>query len=192
MDKPRTEGENFACERGVIKPGEACCGNCGWACPPYNPELDGRYVSCAFYHQDFPIKPVTYCCRAWGSNDNVSCGVVPDWCEPYTRRRLTREEIDANLSSEAVRERLHAKERSGTFKREAALRLNRKAASKDSSFSLQERSESPDQSLPRPSQPVKPDFDKVNENIRHRLKENPEELNQLMQDLFESMPPYIH
>lgn len=118
----RNEDERVMIYLGNMKPGEACCGNCGWACPPWNPDLDGRYANCAFpSYQDFPLKPATAFYRCW--TDDASVGVVPEWCEPYTKRRLTKEEIDANLSPQAVVNRIHAQENNGTFKRKTAEHL---------------------------------------------------------------------
>lgn len=107
----------------------ANCGNCGEAFPPLCESQEGRYVQCLFYEpeSDGVLKPVGYVCKAWDSH--VSAGLAPYWCEPYTKKRRSPEEISANFTPEAVRRRMEAKENNGAFKREAAKLIRRKAAS---------------------------------------------------------------
>lgn len=95
------------------------CGNCGQAFPPCNPDHTGRYVYCSEWDT---TKEAARSCKAW-ADDTFSAGAAPYWCEPYTKRRLTQDEIDANQTAKAVRMRLNAMENNGTFKRKAAAHL---------------------------------------------------------------------
>lgn len=82
--KARCDGEADAIMYEGFEPGEAICGNCGWSFPPEDPQTEHYKVWCSPYKE----RSKSGFCRQWSHPNNVSAGISPPWCEPYTKERL--------------------------------------------------------------------------------------------------------
>ena len=83
--KARCDGERMAIEDRNYAPGEAICGNCGWAFPPQHTSADDKLVFCSWWMSH---KKCERFCRCWAHEEDCSAG-TPVWCEAYTKRRLS-------------------------------------------------------------------------------------------------------